>query len=187
MAAELHSIYSDNKFDMAICNDGQHGSYMLWERFHDSNGNLLPDVASGYFSRLYQFDDSKPLAALSIREMWQKACWCGTPTLATMRIQNYPPAGCNSNYRSYREWFCNNLYDAGGNKVTNPPPICGGTGPEVLLYNPNIGALQNLQDDAAALMQQYADATSGSVGKIIKVGSAIAVLIIIIALIWLML
>jgi len=159
---------------MEICSDGQHGAYAFWDRFHDSSGNLIPDIASGYFSDKFPYPGS--LTPLTVRNLWSGACNCGNDG------SYYTPQGCHENYKEKRKEFCENLYDAGGNKVTNPPPICGGTGPEVFNYNPVQAALGDAQNEAAELIDKY-DATS-TVKKIVGVGFVVSVLIVLLYLIY---
>lgn len=162
-----------------ICGNGNVGENFFHDRFFDAQGHLKPDVSSGYYSKLFQFDDTKPLVALTIRDMWSYACFCGSPP----QTNYFTPMGCHDHYSGYRNWFCANLYDAGGNKVTNPPPICGGTGPEVLNYSTTQAAATDIVESGikAALEAKY-DATD-IVKKIVGSGIVLALLILIIFMI----
>ena len=156
---------------MAICSDGNVGAYFFYDRFHDSVGALIPDEASGYFSD--KFPTAGQITPLTVRNLWSGACYCGVGG-----ANYFTPMGCHQNYAAARKTFCENLKDAGGNIVTNPPAICGGTGPEILNYNPISAAIQDVQTQANDLSAQY-DA-SNNVKTILKAGAIIFLAIILI-------
>lgn len=156
---------------MAICGDGNVGSFFFYDRFHDSAGHLLPDEASGYFSD--KFPTAGQITPLTVRDLWSGACYCGLGGAGY-----FTPMGCHQQYKDARKTFCENLRDAGGNIVTNPPAICGGNGPEILNYNPISAAIDDVQPEANALAAQY-DA-SKNVKTILKVGVVLFFLILII-------
>lgn len=151
----------------AICSDGNHGVDAFYDRFRDTDGNLIPDVASGYFSDKFPYPGQ--LTPLTVRNLWSGACNCGTDGGL------YTPMGCHENYKEVRKTFCTTLRDQGGNLVTNPPEICGGTGPEINDYSPVQNALDGVKDGAQSLIDKY-DATS-NVKKIVSVGLVLVALI----------
>jgi len=126
---------------MSICANG-------FPSAHDPNGfikpdgTLKPDVASGYYSKYVRgVNYGKVIQPLSVRDLYSYAC-------------AYSSGNTDFNYV---QTFCGNLLDAGGNVITNPPAVCGGTGPDILNYNPVQAALNQVQDDAAALLDTYSN------------------------------
>lgn len=131
--------------------------------FLKPDGTLKPDVGSGYYSRKVWGVKYGTLQPLTVRDVYSYAC-------------SYA-SGYHS--QSYANDFCSNLLDAGGNIVTNPPACCGGTGPDILNYNPISAAIDSAQPQATALAAQY-DATK-NVKRILEVGVVLFFLIILIS------
>jgi hypothetical protein len=138
-------------------------------KFHDSQGNLVPDIASGYYSTKVVGVNFGTLQPLTVRQLYSYACPGGYTTQAS------------------RDAFCSNLFDSGGN-IVPLPQACGGTGPDVLQpYNPTIAALNAVQDTGNTLLEKYTAATKEKVKLITQIGIALALIVLLIGIIWIVL
>lgn len=134
-------------------------------QFYNSDGSRKPLIASGYYSDRVIGSNYGKLQPLTTLDLWSYAC---------------PASGWHTD--AYREGFCNNLKDAAGNIISNPPPCCGGTGPEILNYNVVDQALQDVAPDAQALASQYD--VSAKVKQLITIGVVLFIVILISGIIW---
>ena len=134
--------------------------------FVNPDGTLKPDVPSGYYSKKVWGINYGTLQPLTIRDIYSYGC----------------SAASGYHSQDYANDFCSNLLDAGGNLVRNPPAVCGGTGPDVLNYNPVTAAYNDIVDKANDLVKKY-DAKK-TVKTIVEISIIAFVLIIIIYLLW---
>jgi hypothetical protein len=149
-----------------ICANGFPAWSNVDTMFYKADQTPKPPVASGYYSKKVRGVKYGTLQPLTTLDLYSYAC-C------------YQSGITNE---AYVKDFCSNLLDAGGNIVTNPPVCCGGTGPDILNYNPISAAIDSAQPQAENLAVQY-DATK-NVKLILEIGVALFFVIILISVLW---